>query len=240
MADKYPVILSVLTGSRAYGLWRPDSDWDIRAVHVKPTAELLSIGLADKGNRSEEIMEGDDYTSIEVGRFLQLSTASNPTILEMYMASNVYRKQVQPQSLQSSAFETELRRMFSSVWDGKKAYRAYLGYAASQRDRLFKRDTTDIRTNKLAVTWLRTLEQGTILYTYGKFPLNIQTYHTADTLRRWQHTSKALSLRDIVPIIEPAENRLREAYNNSPYKDKKPDLDRINEFLLKVRKAYWE
>ena len=238
MANNYPVILSVLTGSRAYGLARADSDWDIRAVHVKPTSELLSIGPTEKIEPAEE-HEGNDYVSIEVGRFLQLSANSNPTILEMYMAPTLFKPPYIP-SEKSFTWGVALAHMFDDVWDGNKAYQAYLGYASAQRDRLFKRETTVLKVNKLAIAWLRTLEQGAMLFNHGRFTLDVKTYLTGNTLRKWQYMEERLELSDIVPVVEPAEQRLHEAYKSSSYKEKKPDWEHINEFLLRIRKAYWE
>ena len=44
MTDTDGTILKVLTGSRAYGLDTPESDYDYHGVYVTPTSELLAIG----------------------------------------------------------------------------------------------------------------------------------------------------------------------------------------------------
>ncbi|KKK55536.1 hypothetical protein LCGC14_3073540 [marine sediment metagenome] len=78
------MILKVLTGSRAYGLETPESDFDFHGVYVTPTSQLLAIGPKPK----ESIWkEGDeDFQSWEIGRFLDLAVHCNPTVLETFVA----------------------------------------------------------------------------------------------------------------------------------------------------------
>src|SRR3954447_9201656 len=57
-----------LSGAHAYGFPSPDSDLDLKAVHIAPTAQLLGLGSPPPTKDRLEVIEGVeiDYTSNEL------------------------------------------------------------------------------------------------------------------------------------------------------------------------------
>ena len=124
-----PILFGVL-GSRAYGLHRPDSDWDMGGVFMAPLSKVL--GLDGPGAVQETFdLHDPDIKLHEVGKFCGLVLKGNPTVSEMLW-------------LPSYEFITDagkvlvgLRRHFL----GQKAIRAaYTGYAIQQARRLVDRN----------------------------------------------------------------------------------------------------
>ena len=68
----------VQTGSRAYGLDTPDSDFDYRGIFVPNFSHL--IGLK---NCEQVKVNGDDWVCHSLPQFVKLVIKQNPTILEM-------------------------------------------------------------------------------------------------------------------------------------------------------------
>ena len=60
-----PHVVVSLSGAHAYGFPSPDSDLDIKAVHLDPTNELLGFPRPPKSAERLEVIEGVeiDYSS---------------------------------------------------------------------------------------------------------------------------------------------------------------------------------
>lgn len=79
------LVLSVVVGSRAYGLATSSSDMDRRGVFVAPTRDFWRFDkppTSYEGPRAEEL-------NWEVERFCALALKSNPTVLEVFASPHV-------------------------------------------------------------------------------------------------------------------------------------------------------
>jgi len=82
-----------LSGAHAYGFPSPDSDLDLKAVHVDPTAELLGFPRPSPTAERLEIVEGVeiDYSSNELGAVLLGVLKGNGNYLERFLSGYVVR-----------------------------------------------------------------------------------------------------------------------------------------------------
>lgn len=78
------VLLCAVTGSHIYGFPSPDSDIDLKGVHLAPTPTVLGLDPVRDAHDRLEIFEGTecDLTTHEVGRALRLLLAGNGNMLE--------------------------------------------------------------------------------------------------------------------------------------------------------------
>lgn len=223
MPDKIE-ILRVLVGSRAHGLETPDSDYDFRGVYVTPTRQILSLGHKYKGTAW---MEGEtDNTSYEIGHFLHLASKANPSILEVLVADQV---------LHDSAVAVEMREILPYLYNPQDAYNAFTGYGYNQRKKLLD-GNKDERTWKYAVAWIRTLINLNDLLSTGSFSLKVKSESERQFLRELR--AGDYTVGDVVneadSLIAEADKSLVHALRNN-----KQDLDKVNDFLVRVRKEYW-
>jgi hypothetical protein len=72
------VFFEVISGSRAYGLDTPSSDWDIHGLYILPLEERLRYEPAYQINS-----EKNDHMYWELSKFLRLLQVANPGALEM-------------------------------------------------------------------------------------------------------------------------------------------------------------
>ena len=235
-------ILKVVVGSQAHGLANPKSDYDYRGVFVTPTSEILKLGNT---KIQTSWTEGkDDDTSWEIGHFLNLATHCNPTILETLLApTNIsflgadrvpYPREV----VRAWDLGQELQALFPHVWNSTDVMNAFIGYGLNQRKKFF--DDKDKRASKYAVAYLRTLYQGWELLSTGTFTVRVADTEVGDWLKSWKAMSSKEILENAGEVIDAClfwEKKLRKAYENNP--NKETDFDRVNEFLLKVRKDFW-
>ncbi len=157
-------ILRAVVGSTAYGLAREGSDVDRLGVFVAPTVEVA--GLDWHPRRESRVRTQPDITEHEIGKYLRLALACNPTILELlFLPAGAYEVELW--------WGTRLRRGRSNFLSDRAVRAAYGGYARQQAHRLECRDdgsfssNTRQRTVKHARHLLRLLRQGRQLLETG-------------------------------------------------------------------------
>jgi predicted nucleotidyltransferase len=236
-SKELPQILKVLVGSHAHGLATPESDYDYRAVFVQPTTQILSLGSKAVSN---QWIEGDvDNTAYEIGHFLFLATKSNPTILETFVAPGAshvidHFGNVIDQKHIDHPYRQPLLDLFPHVWDTTALWNAFKGYGYNQRKKFL--DDKDKRANKYAVAWLRTLIMAYDMLTEGTMTLDLKGHPEFDRLYLWKNGF--WSLGEVMEITDKWIQKVDAAYEKAP--KKAADLDKINGFLLDVRKAFWD
>jgi len=220
MNPEKKIILKVLVGSRAHGLADKDSDYDYRAVYVLPTSKILSLGFKYRGN---DWIEGkEDNTAYEIGHFLKLATNCNPTILEVFRAPIQY----------ANEDGKKIRELFPYVWNPKQAFDAFVGYGLNQRKKFL--DKKDNRQNKYAVAYIRTLWNLWELLMQGTFDIKIQGEPLKSVLLRFKKGNYEMG-----EIIDKSEQLIKLCKQSFIHCEHQPNLEKVNEFLIDIRKRYW-
>lgn len=220
MSKDKTTILKVLMGSRAHGLANKDSDYDYRAVYVLPTSKILSLGYKYKGN---DWIEGkEDNTSYEIGHFLKLAIQCNPTILEVFKAPIV----------EATEDGKKLRELFPYIWTPKKAFDAFVGYGLNQRKKFL--DKKDNRQNKFAIAYIRTLWNLIELLKLENFYVKIEEGRFKEKLKKYKQGSYAVG--DVINHAESLTSFAKAILKDCKHK---ANVDKINEFLIDIRKRYW-
>jgi hypothetical protein len=224
-------ILKVIVGSQAHGLAGPNSDFDYRGVFVVPTKDILKIG--GNINHTSWIEGKEDDTSWEIGKFLLMATKCNPTVLETFLAERmdlIPFAELGPGNLNLSK---ELQDLFPHVWNSQGVKDAFIGYGFNQRKKFF--DNKDKRAPKYATAYLRVLYNAWELLSTGTFSVNLSKAPIFDLLKRFKAGNYEMG--EVIQHCMDWETRVLQAYNINP--NKKTNLEPVNEFLLKVRKQFW-
>lgn len=230
--SKLNFILKVLVGSRAHGLHTDTSDYDYRGVFVQPTSAIVSLNgtvqqtswIEGDDRRVEQAGNKVDDTAWEIGHFLRLATHCNPTILEVFAA---------PVEEITFPEGEDLRKLLPAVWNPKAVRDAFVGYGLNQRKKFL--EDKDNRAHKYAVAYFRTLLQAERLLTHGVLTVNFRTHAEYATLMMFKQG--LVSVGQVIDKCQQWEQYVREAAANCGHK---PDLDQVNDFLLRVRKAHWD
>jgi len=217
-------ILKVLVGSRAYGVHEEDSDYDYRSVFVAPTRELLSLKNVHK-KAIWTLEDGKDTTQYEVGHFLFLATKCNPTILEVFKAPVVEITQE----------GKVLRGLFPYVWNSKDIYNAFVGYSHNQRKKFL--DAKDDRPNKYAIAYTRTLWQLLQFCLRGDFCVGLLDKNQYDIIKQYRKGNYTIG--EVIDYAEQLKRGINTLLKTKAFENKETDYDKINEFLLNIRKKYW-
>ncbi|GAA3103015.1 nucleotidyltransferase domain-containing protein [Streptosporangium carneum] len=205
------LILSVVVGSRAYGLETEDSDVDRRGVFAAPTPlfwRLVKPPTHVDGPLPEQF-------SWEVERFCGLALEANPTILECLWSPIVEH------TTPAGAELLAIRRAFLS----RRAQQTFTGYADAQ----FRRLDPERPRWKQAMHMIRLLLSGLHLARHGE-PLVRMEAHRDRLLavRRGETTWTEVERwrRELVALVDGASALPAE-----------PDRRCVEEFLVRTRKA---
>jgi len=215
-------IFKCIVGSRAHGIAKPDADYDYRGVHIIPTSELVGREFKYKSIHWVE-GEKEDQTSYELKEFINLAIQGHPNILEMFVAPII----------ESTEDGKELKKLFPYIWCPKKAYSAFRNYANNRRKNMFNAENKDVRI-KSGYCAVRVLINLIALLKENYFELRI-----SDKLRgRLQDIKEGRWTEgEIIDYISELEIEAKLALHKNKHV---PDLSKVEEFYLKMRKKYWE
>ncbi|HEX9189894.1 MAG TPA: nucleotidyltransferase domain-containing protein [Vicinamibacteria bacterium] len=224
-----------VTGAHYYGFPSPDSDLDLKGVHVAPTRDVVSLKPPPDSFDHLGLFEGVeiDYTSHELGTALRLLLKGNGNILERILS---------PWQLLDSAAAGELRALAGRTVSQKflHHYRGFLGRAC--RDFRAAQPPTvkgllyAYRSGLTGIHLLRTGEcVGDVrvlapVYGFDRVP---------ELVARKAGSREHGVLADAAGFeadLERLERTLQDAAARSPLPLEATSADELNEFLIRMRK----
>ncbi len=224
------VLTKVLVGSRLHGLHTESSDYDYRGIHIHTLKEKLSPFRTLKNTTW---IEGDeDNTSYELADFCKNATKGNATILEVFFSDQI---------MESSPVADEMRANWTKFIDTHHFVNASRGYAHNQWNKFYNFESAGIngqeRTAKFAVAFLRVMWQCEQFLLTGEFKCNLAESDLYPLLKK----IKPLSVEEIQPYLpeivaamSDMNMRVSVAESKSKFKDMKPDLEWIEDFIYRA------
>lgn len=158
----YPLLFVTVSGAHLYGFASPDSDVDLRGVHVLPPRELL--GLQTGPDTITEMIDDEvevDLVTHDAAKFFRMLLQRNGYVLEQLLS---------PIVLRSSPAHEELVALAPLCLTRFHAHH-YLGFAANQWA-LFSRESPP-RVKPLLYTF-RVLLTGIHLMRSGRVEANLR------------------------------------------------------------------
>jgi len=214
------IILEGITGSTAYGLDTETSDIDYKGIYVAPTSEVLGLH-----NVKETIDHTNpDFTYHEIGKYIRLAMAANPTILEMLYLDGYRILTKQGHML------VDNRHLFLS----NRIRHSYGGYVFSQARKLNARGSsydsaTKNRYEKHTRHLFRLLQQGKELLETGT--LTVRVFNRDELF--------AYGKLEPHQAIDLFSEKIKEFDGIQSVLPDQPDIEGINKILLKIRKGNW-
>ncbi len=228
-----------LGGSHAYGFPSPDSDLDLKAVHLEPAARLLGLKPpADHADRLEVVNGVEiDYTSNEVGAVVRGVLAGN---------GNYFERLLGPTVLVTSPEHAALRPLVARALSSD-VYRHYAGFA---RNQLAQVEGSAAPAAKRVLYVLRTALTGTHLLTTGELIVDLTrlldrygfaaAWDLVAAKQRGERTALAASERDRwIAEAKRALERLEGAQESSVLPAEPRNRGELEEWLLEVRRTFW-
>jgi predicted nucleotidyltransferase len=120
----YPLLFATVSGAHLYGFPSPDSDYDLRGVHVLPAREVVGLGSLRETLESEGVFESVeiDLVTHDVAKFMRLMLKKNGYVLEQLLSPLVV----------ATTPEHEELKALAALCITKHHAHHYLGFAETQ------------------------------------------------------------------------------------------------------------
>ncbi|QGJ71764.1 Nucleotidyltransferase YcgL [Planctomycetales bacterium 10988] len=128
----YPLLFVTVSGSHLYGFPSPDSDFDLRGIHILPIENCIGLKSGKETIEKSEIKEKMeiDLVTHDIKKFMGMMLKKNGYVLEQLMS---------PLIVTTSPVHDQLKDLSSRCITKFHAYH-YLGFAATQW-KLFQKDS---------------------------------------------------------------------------------------------------
>jgi uncharacterized protein len=235
----FPLVFAALSGAHLYGFPSPDSDYDVRGVHILPVHEV--IGLNDLRETIEvEKIENSlelDLVTHDAKKFFSLMLKKNGYVLEQLYS---------PLVLKTSQWHEELKEIGKNCITRHHAHH-YFGFAATEW-KLFQKENPP-RVKPLLYIY-RVLLTGIYLMQTGEIEANLVTLN--------EHVFKIAYLPELIRRkIEGAEkgtleksdidfyrmeyeklrDKLQTEFENSRLPEVPTGKNALNDLLVRLRFA---
>lgn len=161
-AHSYPLLFSTVSGAHLYGFPSPDSDYDLRGVHILPAKEALGLLPKNETIEIEGIRAGIelDLVTHDVLKFFSMLLKRNGYVLEQLHS---------PLIVQTSPAHEELKAIAKRCVTRYHSHH-YLGFAATQWHLFQKKSPPRV---KPLLYLYRVLLTGIHLMRTGKIEANL-------------------------------------------------------------------
>lgn len=163
-AQPHPLLFATISGAHLYGFPSPDSDFDLRGIHLLPLESVLRLEVEGETIEDSRIFEGleVDIVSHDARKFFRMLLKKNGYVLEQLFSPLVVHTTPEHEELKALARECITRHHSHH----------YLGFAENQW-RLFAKETPP-RVKPLLYVY-RVLLTGIHLMRTGEIEANLLT-----------------------------------------------------------------
>lgn len=237
-AHPRPLLFATISGAHLYGFPSPDSDFDLRGVHVLPLREVIGLRRGPETLERMALEQGLDLDLVthDVGKFVRLMAKPNGYVLEQLLS---------PLVVVTTPFHAELcelgRRCVTRLH-----VRHYLGFAKSQWQLFASEQSPRVKpllyVYRVLLTGLHLLRTGELQADLSVLDQQAKLPHVAELIARKrqgaeQGTLDAAELPFHRQQFERLFEALRQAPEYSPLPATLPNevVDALHAFLVRVR-----
>jgi uncharacterized protein len=136
-AHPYPLLFVTISGAHLYGFPSPDSDFDLRGIHLLPLGEVVGLKVGHETIEKSGIYDGleIDLVTHDIHKFFGLLLKKNGYVLEQLLS---------PLVLYTTPEHDELKSLAPGCITKHHAHH-YLGFAATQWKLFQKADPPHVK-----------------------------------------------------------------------------------------------
>lgn len=133
----YPLLFATISGAHLYGFASPNSDYDLRGVHILPVNEVIGLYPTQDTIEISDTPSGIelDLVTHDVSKFFQMMLKRNGYVLEQLLS---------PLVVYSTPFHEELIHISSSCITKHHAHH-YLGFSHTQWGLFYKENPRRVK-----------------------------------------------------------------------------------------------
>lgn len=232
----FPLVFATISGAHLYGFPSPDSDFDLRGVHLLPLKTVVGLDEGQQTVEKEGIYDGleIDLVTHDAGKFLGLMLKRNGYVLEQLLS---------PLVVYTTPEHEELKTLAAGCITRHHAHH-YLGFAATQW-KLFEKESPP-RVKPLLYTF-RVLLTGIHLMKTGEVEANVCVLNESTKLSYLNELVVRKQTGAEQSVLEAADvefyrgeyERLTAELERSYAESKLPDVptarEALNDLLVRLR-----
>jgi hypothetical protein len=232
----YPLVFATVSGAHLYGFPSPDSDFDLRGVHVLPLREVVGLQTGPETVEKAGVEDGleIDLVTHDARKFFGLLLKKNGYVLEQVLS---------PLVVHTTPEHAELKDIAARCITRHNVHH-YLGFAETQW-KLFEKENPP-RVKPLLYVY-RVLLTGIHLMRTGEVEANLVQLNEAagltyldDLIRRKVGGGEAERLSDADPAFHRGEydrlrSKLQQAHESSNLPETSPEGAALHELLVRLR-----
>lgn len=136
-AQRYPLLFATISGAHLYGFPSPDSDFDLRGVHILPVRDVVGLIEGDETIESSQVVNGleIDLVTHDAKKFFRLLLRRNGYVLEQLLSPLIVR---------TTPEHEELRRISRGCLTRHHVHH-YAGFAETQWKLFIKEEPPRIK-----------------------------------------------------------------------------------------------
>lgn len=234
----YPLLFATISGAHLYGFESPNSDVDLRGVHVLPLDEVLGLTCNHETVEKSGIHDGLelDLVTHDVRKFMGLMLKRNGYVLEQLLSRLVVK---------TSPFHDELIALAPGCLTRHHAHH-YLGFAQTQW-RLFSKETPPrikplLYVFRVLLTGIHLMESGVVEANLSTLLESYDLSMVADWIQRKRAGNEKDTIEDadmesIERLYQTWLTRLESEYHRTKLPSESTASSQLNDLLVRIRKS---
>lgn len=235
---RYPLVFATISGAHLYGFASPDSDFDLRGVHVLPLRRVVGLDVADETLETMGDRDGleMDLVTHDLRKFVGLMLKKNGYVLEQLYSPHVIHTTPEHDELKALGHGCVTR------WHAKH----YLGFADTQWG-LFAKESPRrakplLYVYRVLLTGLHLMRTGLIEANLRTLNLDAKLSYVDDLIALKTSTKEKQTLGDDAFAFHEREyhrlvGELEAAMQTSSLPDAPSAREGLNDLLVRVRMA---
>ena len=230
------VLLCAVTGSHHYGFPSPDSDLDLKGIHLAPTRRCLGLGAPAEAHDRLEVFDGQecDLTTNEARQALSLLLRGNGNLLERILSPYQVVETPELGELRDLALEARSRAFFGH-------YAGYFrGMCREHEKEAEPRAKSLLYSYRVALTGIHLLRTGEL---EANLRVLAPRYGHDDALELIEHKTSTAEKVALDPAMDAhhrgrwprLEREIEEARDESELPERAPNRERCEQWLVELR-----
>lgn len=232
----YPLLFATISGAHLYGFPSPDSDYDLRGVHLLPLEEVVGLKTGQETVEKSGIHDGleIDLVTHDAHKFFGLLLKKNGYVLEQVLS---------PLVVHSTPEHAELREIAKNCITRHHAHH-YLGFAETQRKLFQKEDPPHVKpllyVYRVLLTGIYLMKTGEVQANLGRLNERFKLPYLPELIeRKVGGTEKGRLEKADLGVHQREYERLRaeleQAYQDSKLPETPSGETALHDLLVRIR-----
>lgn len=232
----YSLLFATISGAHLYGFRSPDSDFDLRGVHLLPLEEVVGLNTGEETVEKSDIRDGMeiDLVTHDARKFFGLMLKKNGYVMEQVLS---------PLVVHSTPEHEELKSIAPSCLTKHHAHH-YLGFAATQWKLFQKEDPPRVKpllyVYRVLLTGINLMRTGEVEANLGRLNDSFRLPYVPELIdQKVNGTEKGTLDQPDLAFHEQEYERLRteleDAFERTTLPDQPSGVAALNDLLVRVR-----